>query len=66
MKHADDNTTRYVTGFLIGAAVGVGLALLIAPRPGRELRGLIAQRARVWGERTRRLVRRGGPALKRG
>jgi YtxH-like protein len=32
--------------FLLGAAVGAGLALLFAPAPGRETRELLGQKAR--------------------
>jgi gas vesicle protein len=33
--------------FLLGAAVGAGLALLFAPAPGRETRELLGQKARA-------------------
>jgi gas vesicle protein len=35
-----------VGGFIIGAALGAGLALLLAPRSGRETRGEIRRRVR--------------------
>ena len=35
---------RFVTGFLIGVAVGFGLALLLAPKSGEELRDDLMQR----------------------
>jgi gas vesicle protein len=34
-----------VTGLLVGAAIGIGLGLLYAPRPGRETREMLRQRA---------------------
>ena len=34
-----------LTAFAVGAAVGAGLALLFAPRSGRETRELLARRA---------------------
>ena len=34
-----------VVAFAVGAAVGAGLALLFAPRSGRETRELLARRA---------------------
>ncbi len=33
------------TGLLVGAIIGVGLGLMYAPRPGRETREMIRQRA---------------------
>ena len=36
----------YVTAFAVGALIGAGLALLYAPRSGKETRELIAQRTR--------------------
>ncbi|HET9849626.1 MAG TPA: YtxH domain-containing protein [Candidatus Dormibacteraeota bacterium] len=35
---------RFVTGLLIGVAVGFGLALLLAPKSGEELRDDLMQR----------------------
>ena len=37
---------RIVTAFAIGAAIGAGLALLYAPRSGRETRTLLARKSR--------------------
>ena len=34
-----------LTGLLVGGVIGVGLGLLYAPRPGRETREMIRQRA---------------------
>ena len=39
-------TGSFALGVVIGAAIGAGLALLLAPRSGRELRGDLASRAR--------------------
>jgi gas vesicle protein len=36
----------YVAAFAIGALVGTGVALLYAPRSGRETRELLAQKGR--------------------
>lgn len=36
----------FVAGLLIGALVGAGIALLVAPSSGEETRRLIARRAR--------------------
>ena len=36
----------YLAAFAIGAALGAGIALLYAPRSGRETRDLLASKAR--------------------
>jgi gas vesicle protein len=36
----------FVAGLLIGALVGAGMALLLAPQSGEETRRLLARRAR--------------------
>ena len=36
----------FAAGLLIGALIGAGIALLVAPSSGRETRRLIARRAR--------------------
>lgn len=33
---------KYVSSFLIGAAVGAGLALLLAPMPGKKMQRKVA------------------------
>src|SRR5438034_1138091 len=40
----DSGVERFVTGLLIGVAVGFGLALLLAPKSGEELRDDLMQR----------------------
>ena len=40
----DSGAERFVTGLLIGVAVGFGLALLLAPKSGAELRDDLMQR----------------------
>ena len=40
----DSGAERFVTGLLIGVAVGFGLALLLAPKSGEELRDDLMQR----------------------
>lgn len=46
MGHDEGNMTVGLTGFLVGAAIGAGVALLLAPKPGRELREDIRRVAR--------------------
>lgn len=36
----------YLTAFVIGALTGAGIALLYAPRTGKETRSLLAERVR--------------------
>jgi len=40
----DAGIERFVTGLLVGVAVGFGLALLLAPKSGEELRDDLMQR----------------------
>jgi len=40
----DAGIERFVTGLLIGVAVGFGLALLLAPKSGEEMRDDLMQR----------------------
>src|SRR5918999_779743 len=41
------------TWFIVGALVGVAVGMLLAPKPGRETREMIADQARNWGEQAR-------------
>jgi gas vesicle protein len=52
-----------VLSFLVGALSGAALAILFAPRSGRETRELLGERLRETGERGRRL---GEQAIERG
>lgn len=40
----DSGVERFMTGMLIGVAVGFGLALLLAPKTGEEMRDDLMQR----------------------
>ncbi len=44
------DTTTFVTGLIVGAAVGAGLALLFAPASGEHTRKVIRKRARGLGK----------------
>jgi gas vesicle protein len=49
MKESNDsssNWTGFVMGALVGAAVGAGIALLVAPRTGKEARNWLARNTR--------------------
>lgn len=48
-----------MTGFLLGAVVGAGLALLLAPAPGGETRKKLGQTARRIGTRASEMMERG-------
>ena len=42
----DEGTTRgFVIGLLVGAAVGAAVGFLYAPKPGKETRALILEKA---------------------
>jgi YtxH-like protein len=43
-QDADAGAERFVTGLLIGVAVGFGLALLLAPKSGEQMRDDLMQR----------------------
>jgi gas vesicle protein len=42
-----------VVGFMIGAAIGAGIALLLAPDSGRETRKRLKENARRWSSSMR-------------
>ncbi len=48
-----------LAGFLVGAIVGAGLALLLAPAPGRETRRKIGETARKLSSRASDIVGQG-------
>ena len=43
-QEADSGVEKFMTGLLIGVAVGFGLALLLAPKSGEELREDLMQK----------------------
>ncbi len=45
----------YLTAFAIGAVVGAGIALLYAPRSGRETRAMLAQKGHVLKDKAEEL-----------
>jgi len=45
------NLTGFVMGAVVGAAVGAGIALLLAPRTGKETRSWLARNTRELKDR---------------
>lgn len=51
-SHTERNAA-FITGVVLGAALGAGVALLLAPRSGRSTRRRLASRGRNLGRRGR-------------
>ncbi len=56
-------TSGVVLSFLLGALSGAALAILVAPRSGRETREMLGEKLRETADRSRRL---GEQALEKG
>lgn len=63
MTSEDRGASGIVLSFLVGALTGAAVAILFAPRSGRETREMLGERLRETAERGRRL---GEEALDRG
>lgn len=48
MRDYVERGTSGVVGFMLGAAIGAGIALLLAPESGRDTRRRLGQTARRW------------------
>jgi gas vesicle protein len=48
-----------ITAFAIGAAVGAGIALLLAPQSGKETREMIAKKGQDLADGAKKLVEEG-------
>ena len=46
-------TANFIAGVVVGALIGAGIALLVAPTKGSALRRRLGRRARALGERAR-------------
>ena len=53
-------TTSSVALFALGALVGAGVALLLAPRTGKETRRRLADAGERWGDAARKQVEHAG------
>ena len=49
MRDPIERGTSSVVGFTLGAVIGAGIALLLAPENGRDTRRRLSQTARRWG-----------------
>lgn len=63
MTSEDRGTSGIVLSFLVGALTGAAVAILFAPRSGRETREILGERLRETAEKGRRM---GEEALERG
>lgn len=68
MSTNNDNAAAAVIAFVSGAVIGVAAALLLAPAPGRELRGKLTDLGESAADRVKRAAReakfRVGPKTK--
>lgn len=53
--YQDNNSSGLLMGFIVGAAVGMAVGLLLAPKPGTEIRKTIRQQVGQGVERVRQL-----------
>lgn len=53
--YQDHNNSGLLVGFVVGAAVGMAVGLLLAPKPGAEIRKTIRQQVDLGLERVRQL-----------
>jgi hypothetical protein len=57
-QEPESGIERFVTGLLVGVAVGFGLALLLAPKSGEEMRDDLMQRGIELRDRANELASR--------
>jgi len=48
-----DSCPSFAIGFIIGAVVGVAIGFLYAPKPGRETRALLKEKAEMAAEKAK-------------
>lgn len=54
----NNSATTFLSGLIVGAAVGAGVALLLAPRSGKETRALLTDKARDLKDRAQHAFER--------
>lgn len=63
----NDGGSSFALGLLVGGILGAVVGILIAPRPGSETRGELAERSELWRTRAEELAAtlrdRVGPAV---
>lgn len=57
MSTNNNNAAATVIAFASGAVIGVAAALLLAPAPGREIRGKLTDLGETAADRVKRLAR---------
>lgn len=57
MSTSNDNAAAAVIAFVSGAVIGAAAALLLAPKPGREVREKLSEFGESAAERVKRLAR---------
>jgi gas vesicle protein len=57
MSTNNDNAAAAVIAFVSGAVIGAAAALLLAPVPGREIRGKLSDMGETAADRVKRLAR---------
>lgn len=55
---------KFLLGALIGAAAGVVVGVMFAPRSGKETRKIIGEKAKEYSEKGKDLVQKGTEAAK--
>lgn len=62
MVDNNDSDISFITGFLIGAVMGIAIGFLYAPRPGKETRELLMEKAEKAREKVREAAERAAEA----
>ena len=62
----NNNGGGYLTGFMAGAVVGAAVALLCAPRSGKETRDLLSRKGRELTDKTKDALEKGKEAVLEG
>ncbi len=57
MSTTNDNAAAAIISFVSGAVIGAAAALLLAPAPGREIRGKLSDLGETAADRVKRIAR---------